>query len=151
MHAATTGTPVAPAAAQIAAPFGDASTRSGTAGARSNEAGDSDHGWSGLSAARRTATAAPSRSAYADAWSPHGNGCTRVPRPTATSSAAVKDNTSITTRTAQGCPRSAAPANPHSKPAPLPGCEFRPTPSEVAAAETSDTELSDRRGVRSPA
>ncbi len=63
MQAASTGVPVAPAAAQIADPFGDGRTRSATTGARTSDAGDSDHGWSGEIAFRPTATAAPIRSA----------------------------------------------------------------------------------------
>ena len=43
-HAATTGSPVALAAALIAEPFGEGSTRSATTGAVRNAAGESDHG-----------------------------------------------------------------------------------------------------------
>ena len=41
---ATTGNPVAAAAAEIAEPFGDGSTRSGTTGAFASAAGDSEYG-----------------------------------------------------------------------------------------------------------
>ena len=50
-----------------------------------------------------------------------GNGCTRMPRPTATSTAVVNESTSTTTSAAQTRPSSAAPVSPQSNRAPEPG------------------------------
>ena len=122
-HAATTGRPVALAAALIAEPFGDGSTRSATTGALLQRGrGERPRVLRASSAGgRRRRRRRPGR-AYSAACSPHGNGCTRMPRPTATSTAVVNERTSTTTRAAQTRPSSAAPVSPQSNRAPEPGC-----------------------------
>ena len=62
-HAATTGRPVALAAALMAEPLGEGRTRSATTGAVLSAAGDSDHGCSALTCRRPTAAVAPTRTA----------------------------------------------------------------------------------------
>ena len=109
------------AAALIAEPFGEGSTRSATTGALLSAAGESDHGCSAVVCRRPTAATAPTRTAYSAACSPQGNGCTRMPRATATSTAVVNESTSTTTSAAQTRPSSAAPVSPQSNRAPDPG------------------------------
>src|SRR5215475_2566390 len=61
-----------------------------------------------------------------------------MPRLTATSSADVNESTSTTTSTAHECPRSAAPARPQSKRAPVFGCAVRLSPVNASWRGASD-------------
>ena len=90
------------AAEQIEAPFGEGSTRSATSGALQGRRGERPRGL--RDRLRPTATAAPTRTAYARACSLQGNGWTRIPRATAISTAVENERTSTTTSTEQTRP-----------------------------------------------